>query len=246
MKRLIIFALSLMLLGSVSYAANLDDFDGPDLNKIWTHRDPANTSDFKFSGGKMILDLKAGADMFRLGVDRGIMFLTDPPDQDNFTVEMLLNVAVKGTQPPACQVGIVFFNEKKWAYSIWGPYAAQDIRVEDCIGADYRWRAEAQIGIDQVDVKIDQDVYLQVVKTGNTLEFFAKGAAGENWKSGGKDQKLGPNYTKGDYQIGIVAKSWGGSVDSTFELDYFNVPELTLSVEPAGKLATTWGDIKGN
>jgi len=25
-----------------------------------------------------------------------------------------------------------------------------------------------------------------------------------------------PNYTTGDYQVGIIAKSWGGSIDRTF------------------------------
>jgi hypothetical protein len=244
MKRLSVFVIPLMLLGLASYAANLDDFNGPNLNKMWTVRDPLGNGDFKFSGGKMVLDLKAGSDMYIQGVDGGVMFLIDPPDEKNFSIEMGLNVAVDGIQPPASQVGIVFFNEDKWAYSIWGPYAATDIRLEDCIGGTYRWRADAQIGIDLVDVDIDEDVYIRVVKTGDSLEFFAKGSEGEKWISGGTDTKLGPNYTQGDYQIGIVAKSWGGSVNSTFELDYFNVPELVLSVEPAGKLATTWGDIK--
>jgi hypothetical protein len=211
---------------------------------MWTYRDPLGNGDYKFSGGKMVLDLKANSDMYIQGTDGGVLFLIDPPDQDNFTVEMALDVTVGGVQPPATHVGIVFFNEAKWAYSVWGPYAATDIRLEDCIGGAYRWRADAQIGIDLADVDIDEDVYLRVVKTGDSLEFFAKGETGDNWKSGGADTKLGPNYTKGDYQIGVVAKSWGGSVDSAFELDYFNVPELVLSVEPAGKLATTWGDIK--
>ena len=246
MRSLILFTVALMLVSSGAIAANLDDFDGNALNKMWTYRDPANKGDFEIAGGKLTLDLAAGADMFRLGIDGGVMFLMDPPEQDNFTIEMLENVAVPGTQPPACQVGIVFFNEDKWAYSAWGPYnAGQDIRLEDCIGADYRWRDQAQIAIDRVDVETDEDVYLRVVKTGNTLEFFAKGSAGEDWVSGGEDQKLGPNYTAGDYQIGIIAKSWGGSVNSTFEIDYFNVPELILSVDAAGKLTTTWGAIRG-
>ena len=71
-----------------------------------------------------------------------------------------------------------------------------------------------------------------------------KGDENQDWVSGGVDTKLGPYYTSGDYQIGIVAKSWGGSVDSTFEIDYFNVPELVTAVDAAGKLATTWSAIK--
>ena len=172
-------------------------------------------------------------------------FQRNPPAVDNFSIELLTNPSVKGTQHPACQVGIVFFNETAWAYSAWGPYANTDIRLEDCAGAAYRWRADTKIGIDLAKVAIDKDVYLKVTKTGNKLECFAKGAAGDQWVSGGIDEKLGPNYTQGNYKIGIIAKSWGGSIDSTFQFDYFNVPELsTTAVAPSGKIASTWAEIK--
>lgn len=246
MSLLLLLSMMLSLAGAVIHAANLDDFNGPNLNKIWTLRDPAKKSSYKFTGGKMVLDLKAGADMYIKGVDGGVMFLTDPPQMANFSIEMLVNPAVKGTQPPACQIGIVFFNEKDWAYSAWGPYnSGQDIRLEDCVGATYRWRDQAKIGVDVNKVAIDKDVYLKVTKTGNKLECFTKGAVNDQWVSGGADEKLGPSYTSGNYKIGIIAKSWGGSVDSTFEIDYFNVPELaTTAVSSAGKLITTWSVIK--
>lgn len=247
----ILIALTLIVsmvltINTMTFSANLDEFNGPNLDKRWTYRDPAKKGQYKFEGGKMILDLKAGADMYIKGVDAGVCFLMDPPNMDNFSVDMLLNPAVKGTQPPSCHVGIIFFNEAEWAYSAWGPYnGGQDIRLEDCVGADYRWRDQAKIGIDVANVAIDKDVYLKVTKTGTKLEFFAKGSANEQWKSAGTDEKLGPKYTPGKYKVGIVAKSWGGSVDSTFEIDYFNIPELsTTSVAPSAKLATTWSAIK--
>ncbi len=246
MRSLLCAILAAMLLGIVGVVyANLDDFNGPALSGIWTYRDPAGKGEVSFAGGNMILDLQMGADMYIQGVDGGVMFLTDPPDMENFTVEMKLNVAVDGAQPPACQVGPVFFNEAEWAYSAWGPYANTDIRLEDCAGSSYRWRAEAGIAVDVTDVAIDQDVWLKIVRTGDELEFFTKGAADEDWVSGGVDTLLSPNYTPGNYQVGIIAKSWGGSVDSTFEIDYFDIPELsTTAIAPAGKLATTWSAIK--
>ncbi len=225
-------------------AVNLDDFNGPNLNKRWTYRDPAKKGQYTFKDGKLVIDLKAGADMYVRGTDGGICFLMDPPNLDNFSVEMMVNVCVNGNQPPACQVGPIFFNEAEWAYSIWGPYnGGQDIRLEDCIGADYRWRDQAKVAVDVNKVAIDKDVYLMVTKTGNQLEFFAKGSPDEKWVSGGIDQKLPPKYTKGSYKVGIVAKSWGGSIDSTFEIDYFTIPEIA-PVNSAGKLATTWSAIK--
>jgi len=225
--------------------ANLDDFNGPALAGIWTLRDPAGKASISFAGGKMVFDLTAGADMYKKGVDGGVMILTDPPNMSDFSVEMMLNAATGGLQPPACQIGIGFFNEADWAYSAWGPYSDTDIRLEDCIDQDYRWRADIGIGVDVTDVAIDQDVWLKVVKTGDELEFFTKGNAGDSWVSGGKDTKLGPHYTPGNYKIGIIAKSWGGSVDTTFEIDYFDIPELSATaVAPAGKLATTWSAIK--
>jgi hypothetical protein len=225
--------------------ANLDDFNAADLSDIWTYRDPLNNGEYKFEDGKMILDLKAGSDMYIQGVDGGVCFLMDPPDMDSFTLEMQVNIAVNGSQPPACQVGPVLFNEAEWAYSIWGPYnAGQDIRLEDCIGGSYRWRDQAGIAVDVGDVAIDQDVWLKVVKDGDELEFFAKGNADDEWVSGGVDTLLGPHYTPGNYKVGIAAKSWGGSVASTFEIEYFNIPENAKAVAPAGKLATTWSAIR--
>ena len=246
MKRLFCVALIATLFVTVELAhASLDDFDGPQLSGIWTLRDPASKSTVSFAGGNMVLDLAAGADMYISGVDGGVMFLTDPPDMSDFSIDLKLNVAVDGFQPPACHVGIVFFNEAEWAYTAWGPYANTDVRLEDCVGANYRWRDQTLIGVDLGDVAIDQDVWLKVVKAGNDLEFFTKGNAGDVWVSGGVDSTLGPHYTPGNYQVGIVAKSWGGSVDSTFEIDCFDIPELSSTpVAPAGKLATTWSEVK--
>jgi len=229
----------------IAYAVqHTDDFNGPNLDKMWTYRDPANKGKYSFSKGMLVLELKAGADMYIKGTDGGVCFLMDPPNLDNFSIEMLVNVATNGTQAPACQLGPIFFNEDEWAYSIWGPYANTDIRLEDCVGGSYRWRADTLIGIDPAKVAIDKDVYVKITKTGTKLEFFAKGAENDNWVSGGVDAKLGPNYTKGNYKIGIVAKSWGGSIDTVFEIDYFDIPEVPKAVDSVGKLATTWSSLK--
>ncbi len=244
MKSLSFWVLAILLgIAGAVCAVNLDDFDGAELRDIWTYRDPANKGEYRFENGKLILDLKANADMYKQGTDGGVLFLTDPPDEENFSVEMKLNVAVNGTQPPECHVGTVFFNEIDWAYSAWGPYEAQDIRLEDCIGQDYRWRDQVGIAVDTTDVAIDQDLWIKIVKTGDQLEFFTKGNANDDWVSGGVDVKLGPKYTPGNYKVGIIAKSWSGSVDSTFEIDYFNIPELA-AVDAAGKLTVTWAGIK--
>jgi hypothetical protein len=240
-----IFVLMTFCVCGMIEAANLDDFDGNSLNKMWTCRDQAKKGTYKLEKGLLLLDLKASADMFRRGTDGGVCLLMDPPNLDNFSVEMMVNVCVKGTQPPACQVGLIFFNEAEWSYTVWGPYnAGQDIRMEDCIEQDYRWRDQTLLGVDIAKVAIDKDVYIMITKTGTKLEFFAKGSKDETWISGGVDQKLGPKYVQGKYKVGICAKSWGGSVDSSFEIDYFNIPEVAKAVDSHGKLATTWSTIK--
>jgi hypothetical protein len=242
MKRLSLYAFLIF----ISSFALADEFNGAALDSMWSVRDPAGKGDYRLADGKLILDLAANADMWVQGTDGGVMFLLDPPAQADFSIELSENVAVDGTQPPACQAGIVFFNEQTWAYSAWGPYnAGQDIRLEDCVGADYRWRDQAQIGIDPADVAVDEDVYLKVIKTGDELEFLTKGSASEDWVSAGVDTKLGPHYTPGNYQIGIIAKSWGGSVASTFEFESFDVlGSGVTAVEAVNKLATTWGKLK--
>ena len=237
----------MMIFGIIGLAhgANLDEFDGPKLDGMWTYRDPAKKGTVSFDKGFLVLDLLAGADLFRQGVDAGVMFLMDPPNLTDFSIETMVNVAVKGSQPPACQLGLLFFNEEKWAYTLWGPYnSGQDIRLEDCIGADYRWRNEAQIAIDPNKVAIDQDVYIKIVKKGESLEFLAKGKKDEDWLSGGVDKKLAPNYKPGTYKIGLFAKSWGGSINSTFHIDYFDIPEVPKAVSSSGKMIATWAGIK--
>lgn len=243
MKSLLFVALIVIFSVAGVVHANLDDFNGNTLNDMWTYRDPIGNGEYTVEGGKLLLDLKAGADMYIQGVDGGVCFLMDPPDMDNFTLEMQLNVAIDGFQPPATQVGPILFNEGTWAYSVWGPYANTDTRLEDCIGGAYRWRDQTLVGINQNVIRIDSDVWVKIVKTGTTLEFFAKGDKDEDWVSGGVDEKLGPQFIPGEYQVGIVAKSWGGSVDSSFEIEYFDIPEIA-PVEPGGKLATTWAAVK--
>lgn len=235
-----------MLLGiaGLACAVNLEDFEGTDLDSMWTVRDPGNKGEYRVEDGKLILDLAAGADMYKRGVDAGVMFLMDAPALDDYTIEMKVNVVSQsGVQDPACQIGPALFNEDAWAYTVWGPYGNTDIRVEDCIDQDYRWRDQTLIGVDKGDVDIDTDVWIKIVKTGTTLEFFAKADEDSKWISGGVDEKLGPQFVAGNYQVGILTKSWGGSINTVFEIEYFNIPEIA-AVDAVGKLPTTWATIK--
>lgn len=232
--------LAMFCLPSIVYALSIDDFNGKTLDKMWTLRDPKNNCEYRLEGGKLITDLKAGADMYIAGTDGGSCFLMDPPKGlTDFSIEMMVNPSVNGTMAPACQPGLLFFNEAKWAYTVWGPYANTDIRLEDCVGASYRWRDQTQIGINKDAVDIDKDVWLKVTKTGQQLEFFAKANEGDKWISGGVDKLLAPNYTAGNYQIGICLKSWGGSINTTFEFEYFDIPEVPKAIDPQGKLTST-------
>jgi len=248
MKKALLASLVLIMffITGIVQAINLDDFNGPNLDKMWTYRDQAKKGTVKFKDGMLMLDLLAGADMYVQGTDGGVCFLMDPPDLDNFSIETMVNVCVNGTQPPACQAGPLFFNVDEWAYSLWGPFnAGQDTRLEDCNGGGaYRWRDQTQIGVNIDKVAIDKDVYLMITKTGDQLEFFAKGDADGKWISGGVDKLLAPRYKFGKYKVGLFAKSWGGSVNSTLAYDYFTIPEIAKAVDRLGKLTTTWSSLK--
>jgi hypothetical protein len=212
----------------------------------WTWRSPDGNDKYEIKNGWFHVIIQAGQDLYVQGVDLAPMLLTDPPkDDENFSIETCVNVTVDvAQQPPACQAGPILFNKSAWAYTLWGPYNNQDIRVEDCIGGGYRWRADAQIGIDEIG---DEASYLKIVKTGKKLEFFYKDKENDKWQSGGIDaDHIGPKLEKGKYQIGLYVKNWGGSVPTEIAFDYFDCPELGWAVKPAGKLSTTWAKIKGD
>ena len=225
-------------------AAYTDPLDGPQLDKMWTFRTPDKNDKNKFDKGWFIFDIQASQDLYIQGTDLAPMLLMDPPTDDkNFSIETKVNVVMdKPVQPVASHAGLIIFREDKWAYTLWGPYNNQDIRVEDCVGGTYRWRAEAQIAVDHA---IDKDVWVKIEKRGEELEFFYKDSEGDKWESGGVDKKLGPEFKKGTYQIGLFLKNWGGSVAMTTGFDYFHSPEIAgLAVEPTGKAAVTWGRLK--
>ena len=223
-----------------------DPFDGPDYADFWTFRTPGDNDRYAFEDGWFVFDIDAGQDTYIRGVDGGPFLLMDPPDDDaSFTIETRVNAVLDQTvQPNASHTGLIFFNEVDWSYSCWGPYNNADIRLEDVIDADYRWRAETLIGVDPPGGIVD-GIYLKVEKTGDELEFFWKLAEGDNWESAGVDDKLGPQYRLGNYQIGLFIKNWGGSIPTRAAFDYFHSPEiLGLSVDPNGKAATQWGALK--
>lgn len=226
-------------------AAYTDPFDGNKLEPRWTHRSPDGDDKFTVEKGWFTWSIQAGQDLFKQGVDKAPFLLTDPPANDtNFSIETKMNILMDDlkAQPPASHAGLIFFREDKWAYTLWGPYANTDIRVEDCIGADYRWRAEAQIGVNKA---ADGDVWLKITKTGGEFEFFYKDNEGDKWESGGKDTKIAKEMEKGTYKVGLFLKNWGGSVAMKTAFDYFDSPELGgLSVDPKSKVATSWADLK--
>lgn len=176
-----------------------DPFNGTKLNPLWTFRNAGNNDRYELKGGWFIFDIDAGQDLFRQGVDGAPMLLTDPPvDDATFEIETMVDVILdQKVQPRASHAGLIIFREKTWAYTLWGPYNNTDIRVEDCVGADYRWRDQAQIGLNP---KFDNTMWLKIEKRGKELEFFYKDNEGDKWQSGGVDTKLGPHFEKGTYK----------------------------------------------
>jgi|SaaInl4_135m_RNA_FD_contig_41_2013584_length_1311_multi_5_in_0_out_0_2 hypothetical protein len=223
-----------------------DPFDGPDNADFWTLRTPGDNDRHAYEDGWFVFDIDANQDTYKRGVDGGPFLLLDPPADDAaFSIETRVNALMDlDAQTNASHTGLIFFNEEDWAYSCWGPYNNADIRLEDVIDQDYRWRAETAIGADPAG-GITDDIYLKVEKSGDDLEFFWKVAEGDAWESGGVDAKLGPQYSGGNYKVGLFIKSWAGSAPTRSSFDYFHSPEiLGLAVDPQGKAATQWGALK--
>jgi hypothetical protein len=111
---------------------------------MWTVRAPGDNDKWSLTDGRFVFDILAGQDLWLAGVDGAPFLLTDPPKDDtNYSIETMVDPLVDvAAQPPSSQCGIILFREDVWAYTLFGPYAATDIRVEDCGNGTYRWRAD--------------------------------------------------------------------------------------------------------
>ncbi|MDA1192876.1 MAG: hypothetical protein O3A46_14475, partial [Candidatus Poribacteria bacterium] len=142
-QRLTVWSLVAVVATSISAQARsyTDPFDGNDIDDMWTFRSKDGNDNYTVKGGMFTFDILANQDQFRQGIDLAPFLLMDAPDSADFTIETKVSpVLDQAVQPQNSHTGLIIFREDNWSISLFGPYNNLDVRLEDVIGADYRWR----------------------------------------------------------------------------------------------------------
>ena len=257
MKQIIcIVAVLLLSVGLVSgvFAQDLmsDEFDGSgqDLQSFWQVKD-GDKSPWELKGGGLVAE--AGFDQNVWGSDTSTRFY-QVTDQDQFDIETSMVV----DYADACTVaGLIVYSattkdhqnrDGQWVtLKLWGRGAAQDNNAV----LQYQRRENDSADLGYVGTQADYNpkqgvipIELRVKRDGDEYESWFKPNAEGDWVSVSQvTNQLAEPLEVGIY-VGICeGQSATGRMTVTF--DYFREASSVTPVDPRGRLAVTWGELKG-
>jgi len=215
--------------------AERDEFETPELDPAWIWDNPPEDSSYDLeerpgwlkitcaAGDHDIWDVRSG----------GPAILVEAPD-DDYTFETHYSTEILDN----CSVGLVFLNEDAIGNADSpGPWAALFTQIATRLD----WQHGVGVDAIQANVADANDPYVKVEKTDDDWKFFYKQNEDDDW-----EMVIEDTYEIGDkHYAGLMVKNWSGPEISAY-YDYVEISwsALALSVEPAGKLAATWGRIK--
>lgn len=223
-----------MILVVSSGYADRDEFDKPELDAAWIWDNPADDSSYDLAEEPGWLKVTCAAGDHDIWDVRGggpAVVIEAPED---YTLETHYTVEMQGN----CSVGLVFLNEDALgdANSI-GPWCALFSE-----GTQILWQHAVALTANQAAVANANDVYAKVEKTGENWKFYYKEEEDDDWELIIED-----NYDIGDkHYAGLMSKNWNPGPEISTYFDYVETSWSFMAspVEPAGKLATTWGYLK--
>ena len=248
-----ILLLSVCLIPGV-FAQDLmsDDFHGAgqDLQSFWQVKD-GDKSPWELKDGVLVAE--AGFDQNVWGADTSTRFY-QITDQEQFDIETSMVV----DYADACTVtGIIVYSattkdhqdrDGQWVtLKLWGRGAAQNNNAV----LQYQRRENDDGGLGYVGTQDgynpDQGVIpieLRIKRDGDEYESWFKPNAEGDWVSVSK----ATNELEGPLEVGIYVGICEGASDAgrmTVTFDYFREASSSVPVDPRGRLAVTWGELKG-
>jgi hypothetical protein len=223
----------MILIVSIGYA-DRDEFDSPELDPSWIWDNPAEDSSYDLAekpGWLKITCAPGDHDIWNVR-SGGPAVVTEAPDnytfETHYTTEILDN----------CSVGLVFYNEDALGNAnSAGPWTALFTQVATRLD----WQHGVGIDAIQTPVANSNDAYVKVEKTDDNWKFYYKEKEDDDW-----ELIIEGNYDiGGKHYAGFMVKNWAPGPEISGYFDYVETSWPFLSpVEPAGRLATTWGQLK--
>ena len=177
------------------------------------------------------------------------MFLIDPPpDAAALSFETRLRFAGGGKTPVAAAAGLVIVRRDMQALALLQAARGRSRLMAEWADADI---ATAIGGGGTAAFGAGEDLWMRFEHRGDDFAVYHKGAEQGPWidvtaRMNGSFPNLVHRFEPGSFLVGPFVANRMGPVDTVeVAFDYFHSPELDVrGVEPAGKLASTWADLR--
>ncbi|MBC7287867.1 MAG: hypothetical protein H5T86_07455 [Armatimonadetes bacterium] len=218
-------------------AAWIDEFDSPSLHSRWQWRCPVSGPSFSLtaSPGCLRITVPQRQGGFDHWVERDVlaapMLTTDAP-QGNFAVEARLGLVNFGAESNFHAAVVIGFSP---GYVLaWGPFHAPLLKA--AYPEPEIWCEPSGLGRFIAVRHPCRDIWLRMVRDGNTYQVLYRLADGGQWMLAGDYQAVAePSF------IGIMGKTFGDGPAVEFDVDYVRVEELGQTTELHGTLTVDTG-----
>ena len=244
MKKLMVFVCGILIISLISVVSAgvwTDNFDGNKLADGWEFRDH-NNKQSKYEVKDGFLQITNPGNWGHTTADKP-MVERDVPNSavKNITVSGIFST--DPDKPADAWIGIFIYSDDDLNYAclLFGGEANQPQKalIGSMIKASWNDHGHPQTGF-------DVPVHLKLVKEGDVFSGYFRKNEKDEWTLA-QNKQWNHNFDVKQVGIGFM-NNWGGQT-VTFLIDQLLIEGDGIepfSVEPKGKLATTWGTLKAN
>jgi len=229
-------------------AAGTDGFLGRKLSSAWEIR---STGDATYYVQDRELHVEAPGRHWLGPLDadsmNAPMFLMEPPaDATSISFETRLRFKAGRRTPVGATAGLVIVRRDMEALA-----KVQAARARSRLSGEWWDGGSGGGGAGTAAFQDGEDIWMRLEHDGDDFAVLHKGAERDDWVDATEHMVdsfpfIDYRFEPGSYYVGLFVTSGleaGNDVEVAF--DYFHSPELrTLTVEPGGKVALTWADMK--
>lgn len=216
-----------------------DDFDGPDLDPAWTLDDMGGDPGLKisFEGGKLVMFLKGQHEWWgEPEFQQDALKVTQPAPAGDWTVTTHVSYTWEDMPNTNCGIGgIVHYTPGA------PPNFIMMMKHKDTIMQEGWNHGEVYKNV-ALPLGGATEMFLKVDKVGITNTFSYKLKEADEWIEVSSVDQAVENG-----RIGLYLKAYCDVPDITMSVDFFSISGAEVkgaAVQPQGKLAAGWGEIK--